>query len=443
VDNKVIWSEGLFLCPEHFQQQDRYTESLLERRAGQPHANNWGILELEINRAGLLVGRFGLNRVRGIFPDGTPFDAPDIDPLPAPIALNELSSNRILYLALPRRRAGAVDLGEPGSMARFTASELELTNAVGTGAKKREITVGKLNIRLVVEGDDLGDLAEIAVGKVRDVTNGQVALTDDFAPPCLDVAASESLNGHMSMLLATVNQRAGELAGRIAMPRSGGDLGGELTELLMLQLLNRVEPVLRHLSNVRPLHPERLFERMLSLAGELATFTSTNKRIAELPEYEHRLPGPPYAELMDFIREALSVAIVRRAEQLEIRERAYGIRTVTIPDPRLVRTGRFILVAKADMTEEELRNRMPRQLRFGPVEEIASLVRRNLSGIELKALPHTPEELPYHAGAVFFELNRYHEMWKRIEPTAELAFHIGGDFPGLRLEMWVIKEVTS
>ena len=29
---KVLWSEGMFLTPHHFQQADRYTESLISRR---------------------------------------------------------------------------------------------------------------------------------------------------------------------------------------------------------------------------------------------------------------------------------------------------------------------------------------------------------------------------------------------------------------------------
>jgi type VI secretion system protein ImpJ len=33
-DNKIIWSEGLFLQPHHFQQHDRYLEHLIRAQAG-------------------------------------------------------------------------------------------------------------------------------------------------------------------------------------------------------------------------------------------------------------------------------------------------------------------------------------------------------------------------------------------------------------------------
>ena len=34
-DNKVVWSEGMFLRPQHFQQQDRYVEKLVRSRVAE------------------------------------------------------------------------------------------------------------------------------------------------------------------------------------------------------------------------------------------------------------------------------------------------------------------------------------------------------------------------------------------------------------------------
>ena len=48
----------MFLRPQHFQQQERYLESVLERRTMplRPHA--WGITQLTINEDLLAVGKF-------------------------------------------------------------------------------------------------------------------------------------------------------------------------------------------------------------------------------------------------------------------------------------------------------------------------------------------------------------------------------------------------
>ncbi|RBD97622.1 type VI secretion system baseplate subunit TssK, partial [Xanthomonas oryzae pv. oryzae] len=83
--NKVIWSEGLFLRPQHLQQQERYLERYMELHAGalRPHA--WGFSVLELEPELLSIGKLGIRRARGCFPDGTPFSIPDRDPAPPPL----------------------------------------------------------------------------------------------------------------------------------------------------------------------------------------------------------------------------------------------------------------------------------------------------------------------------------------------------------------------
>ena len=81
--SKVVWSQGMFLQPHHFQQQTRYIDHLVETRirAAEPHA--WGFSELVLDEGGLALGRIGLLRASGVLPDGAPFSLPDLDSSPA------------------------------------------------------------------------------------------------------------------------------------------------------------------------------------------------------------------------------------------------------------------------------------------------------------------------------------------------------------------------
>ncbi|NMW25688.1 type VI secretion system baseplate subunit TssK, partial [Rhodanobacter denitrificans] len=81
-NNKVVWSEGLFLRPQHLQQQERYLERFVELRAGNLRPYTWGFSELELETDLLAIGKLGIKRARGVFPDGTPFAMPGDDPLP-------------------------------------------------------------------------------------------------------------------------------------------------------------------------------------------------------------------------------------------------------------------------------------------------------------------------------------------------------------------------
>ena len=105
--NRVIWREGLFIKPQHFQQQQRHqdyvTESLLSAFSG--HYS--GFTSLVINEDILRLGRVGISEATGIMPDGTLFSLPSQDELPPPIDITPLNDtgNNIIYLALPLHSA--------------------------------------------------------------------------------------------------------------------------------------------------------------------------------------------------------------------------------------------------------------------------------------------------------------------------------------------------
>src|SRR5688572_14839562 len=72
VTDKVAWSEGVLLRPQHFQQFDRYHESLVAARLDAIDALNWGALHVELDERALQQGMVALNAFEGIMPDGTP-----------------------------------------------------------------------------------------------------------------------------------------------------------------------------------------------------------------------------------------------------------------------------------------------------------------------------------------------------------------------------------
>jgi type VI secretion system protein ImpJ len=100
----------------------------------------------------------------------------------------------------------------------------------------------------------------------------------------------------------------------------------------------------------------------------------------------------------------------------------------------------FVLAVKADLPENSLRTHFPAQIKIGPVERIRQLVNAAMPGIPLKVLPVAPRQIPYHSGYTYFELERQSEFWKELQNSGGFAFHIGGDFPGLELELWAIRQ---
>ena len=58
--SKVIWSEGMFLRPQHFQQQERYLEALVRQSSAPLRPYAWGIVELTLDKELLALGKVGI-----------------------------------------------------------------------------------------------------------------------------------------------------------------------------------------------------------------------------------------------------------------------------------------------------------------------------------------------------------------------------------------------
>ena len=70
IPQRVVWSEGMFMNPQHLQQADLYHESLLSARLGAMTPYDWGVVEMDVDDKALAAGQFQLLRFFGILPDG-------------------------------------------------------------------------------------------------------------------------------------------------------------------------------------------------------------------------------------------------------------------------------------------------------------------------------------------------------------------------------------
>ncbi|WP_420466537.1 type VI secretion system baseplate subunit TssK [Panacagrimonas sp.] len=439
---KVVWSEGMFLQPQHFQQQDRYLERTLENRVGETSAYPWGFAHLVIDEAALALGKVSLTAARGVLPDGTPFDFPDSDDAPLALEIPPDSKSELLMLAAPARRHGstAVDAdGEDGaSFARYRASDLEVTDHNSGSESSAPLRVADLKLRLLPAREKTDGWVTLGVTRVLERrADNLVVLDRQYIPPTLAVSVSPVLSAYLQEIEGMLHQRGEALSSRLAHPGRGGV--AEISDFLFLQTVNRYEPLIAHLRGIGPLHPERLYQLGVTMAGDFATFRDNRRPIA-YPRYLHPEPEKCFPPLMKELRASLSVVMETKAVPIELQERKFGVRVAVIPDQDLVRTAGFVLAVNAQVPAEQLRVRFPAQVKIGPAEKLRDLVNMQLPGIALKPLPVAPRQIPFHAGFNYFELERGTELWKQLERGSGLAMHIAGEFPGLEMECWAIRS---
>lgn len=439
--NRVIWREGLFIKPQHFQQQQRHNDYALHARLSAISDNYYGLLSLTINEEYLNFGRIALVNATGVMPDGTVFNIPGDDALPPPLEITEASiSNQKVFLAIPLVVSGVNEVSEHEQhiATRLEAHRYDVRDLHSEAGDVASLEVGRTRLRLMLEREDRSAYASIAIASILDKRpDGGLLLDSAFMPCSASVSAIPVLKRFLGESAGLAVERARSLAQRIAAPGQQGV--ADVAEFMMLQLLNRVQPQLSHLARLGTLHPERLHEVLVQFCGELMTFTDESRLPPEFPAYRHEDQRISFEPLMMALRQALSTVLSPRAVSIQLRKHPYGIVMAVIGESELLVNAEFILAVRARMPQEQLRKQLLQQTKVASSEKIRELISLQLPGVPLLPLPVAPRQLPYHAGYSYFQLDRQSPAWQMLISGNSLAFHIAGEFPELDMQLWAIR----
>lgn len=439
--NRVIWREGLFIKPQHFQQQQRHSDYALHARLSALSDYFYGLQSLAINEDYLGFGRIALVGATGILPDGTVFNIPNDDVLPTPLEVTDVSvANQKVYLALPLSVSGVNEVNQGGQVAtRLQAHRHDVRDLHSEGGDVVSLEVGRVSLRLMLEREDRSAYASLAIARILDKRpDGGLVLDPNFMPCSISVSAIPTLKRFLGESAGLVAERARSLSQRIAAPGQQGV--ADVAEFMMLQLLNRAQPQLSHLARLGTLHPERLHESLVQLCGELMTFTDESRLPPEFPAYRHDDQQVSFEPVMLALRQALSTVLSPRAVSIQLRKHQYGIMVAMVNESELMTSADFVLAVRARMPQEQLRKQLLQQTKVASSDKIRELISLQLPGIPLLPLPVAPRQLPYHAGYSYFQLDRQSPAWQMLAVGNTLAFHIAGDFPELDMQLWAIRS---
>jgi type VI secretion system protein ImpJ len=436
--NRVVWQEGMFLRAQHFQQQDRWLEMMVRARTAALRPHPWGIIEMMIDRDLLSTGRFALSSAVGVFEDGAPFSIPGETDHPPPLELPENTRNAVVYLAAPIRQPGAVEIAMNGSEGRYALREFEAYDTHSASPQPAPLQIARLRLRYMLESEERAGYLCIGLARVTEVAADRRATVDErWIPPALVCSAALPLSGLISEFSGMLNQRGEALAARLTAPGSRGV--AEVADFLLLQTVNRWQKLLAHWADAGNIHPEDLYSAFVQMAGELATFTEVTRRPNAYPAYRHDDLQRSFAPVVADLRRSLSAVLEQNAIAIPLQERQYGVRVGLIVDRSILRASSFVLTVQADMPTEQLQRLFPSQVKIGAVEHIRDLVNVLVPGIAVRPLPVAPRQIPFYAGASYFELDRNSPHWQQMQASGGFAIHVSGDFPNLRMELWAIR----
>jgi type VI secretion system protein ImpJ len=445
---KVLWTEGLFLTPPHFQQWDRYYEELLNSRIRNLTTFGWGAQELEFNVEALENGVFEVLRCKAVLPDGLSLNIPLVDAPPPSRSFTAAfppDKERLgVYIGIPLFRPGTANLAaddkDSDSMARFRRQEVS-TPDQNTGENPQPLVLAAKNLRLLFGEDEIQNHAALKLAELTHTGEGKTVLEEGFIAPCLCISASKTLTDMVRRLYEVLVAKSATLSEQRRQRGQGlADFTtSDVANFWMLHTVNSYIPLMMHCHHYQHFHPEQLYLAMARMAAELTTFVSEGGA-ADLPRYIHSDLTRTFMELEQRLRLLLETVIPTRCVPIPLERTKDSLYVGRIMDDRLLSQAEFYLGVSARMPEAQLIERIPRKSKIASLDTINYLLGQALPGVALVPVPIPPGSIPVRAGFKYFRLEKLGAYWNTLAASRNICLYFPKEFPDLKLELFAVKD---
>ncbi|MCA9704630.1 MAG: type VI secretion system baseplate subunit TssK [Myxococcales bacterium] len=434
--DRVVWSEGMLMCPQHLQQNDLFHDATLAARLAALSPFNWGVVSQKIDEGELKSGTLKISAFTGVLSGGLPIDY-DVGEAGGPRSrpLEEFFSSTAttleVYLAVPTSREGIPnfqDAVDDSASARYKTINRPVPDL--TIAKTEQIIgFGRPNVVLLFGNESREDFETLKIAEVvRDAT-GSFSLSRNYIPPCVQVSGAPVLLTWAQELLSVMltKQRALSETRRQIDAASVEFTAQDITRFLLLNALNTHIPVLRHVIEGQQTSPLALFLTLIQLAGELTTFSSEVDP-STFPKFNFTDLRSTFEPLVAAINQMLGATVRERSITVPLESRADGMWIGQLKDERLPRCPRFVLAVEAQSSQQETANRLPKLSKIASWKQINTIVQSATPGAPLTATHRPPPEIPVRPKQVYFMVRTDDRYWQQIVSEKTVAIYLPPPF---------------
>ena len=445
--SKLLWGEGLFLRPQHFQRQDAYHEWRLAEVATSLHPYAWGLRHGKVDVDALSTGVLRFSELRAIFPDGELYSAPQEDELPAPVSLESVpagTSEVVFHVVMAPMRANGSNFtgstAEPNGDLRFAQHNLPAPDWF-TGAAQSELSVLRRSVRVLAEQEPRDHLVSLPVCRLKRSATGAFELDVGFVGPALSIAAVPALHAMLRRLLDILYAKVDALYGYHREPSRHviEFRSGDIASFWLLHTASSAFAALSHYLHNPALHPERLFERMLELAGALMTF-SRSLALSELPRYRHAAAGASFERLDQIIRELLETVISTKYFTIALDEVKPSFHHGRLDSELITPSTALYIGVQAAMPPSEIVEVVPQRFKVGAPDDVEKLVLSAMSGVRVSHAPQVPAAIPVRPGAYYFAIEARGPLYERMLASKTITLYTPAGIPELRLELFALNQ---
>lgn len=444
--NKILWGEGLFLRPQHFQQQDARHEACVRKAmlVAEPFA--WGLRALEFDHDALASGTLRVDRLDVVLPDGEIYCAPGEDRLPPPLALDpfDWEGGPIeLHLALHHLRdfGSNYDAGEGGTTNSRYVLDTHQVPDLFTDALEAEISVLRKQSRLIASTQASDQYLTIPLLRIRRTPTNGYEFDPSFIAPSLRVDGAPALCLMLRRLLDALQAKVDALYGFHREPTKNviEFRSGDVASFWLLHTASSAFAALAHIQRNPSLHPERLFQELLRLAGGLMTFSKSHT-LGELPTYDHRRPASCFEKIDGILRSLLEAVISTRYFAIALVEQKPSFHLGRIDSDKISHDSRFFMAVSAALPLSEIIESVPARFKAGAPDDVEKLVLSAMGGVSLTHCAQVPPAIPVRPGACYFSLDPHGPLYERMVKARSITIYAPAGYPDLKLELIAVTS---
>ncbi|MDV2467764.1 type VI secretion system baseplate subunit TssK [Acinetobacter chinensis] len=448
---KILWAEGLFLRPQHFQLQDAYHEQHLSYTINATIPYAYGVKSIQFDETLLNTNVLALDKIEILWQDNEVYSAPSKDLLPEPLLLDNLNlrGEMLIYLTLPMVQPNKKNLHcneniQPGRYHSY----LSETHDLYTDASPADISLlqrrAEFRIKDIhaVQDEDMNGMLFMPIGKLLRHNSGTFEFDPQFIPPVLHIEASHYLISNLKRTLNIIqakikniqnNNRENEQ--KIIEFRSG-----DIVSFWLINTLNTSFSILNHLYRHAQIHPERLYLEMLRLTGSLLTF-STAYSVDQLPEYNHLRLQESFGQLDHILRTLLDTIISSRYLSISLHESRPSYWSGSLESDRITTQSRlYLAVSSSSMQSHELIRIVPLRFKAGNSADVEQRVIAALPAVPLHHMVQVPTAIPVRSGVSYFELEAHHELYQRMLESESICIYIPSGFQDISIELIAVTN---
>jgi type VI secretion system protein ImpJ len=445
MSGKILWGDGLFLRPQHFQQQDQYHEQRLHHSLQALHPYAWGVGQIQIDRDALSNNALRLLELSLRFQDGELYSAPGDDELPDTVDLSQLPQSQqtiTFYAALPAFKpfGGNFGDGATSNAVRFRQANRD-TPDLYTQAAPAQLSYLKKTVRLVSEFEPRDSYTHFPLLRLRRAATGGFELDAGFVAPSLSIRSAPILFQQLRRLIDALQAKVSALYGHHREPSKHviEFRSGDMSSFWLLHTASSAFASLSHYFHHPGLHPERLYEQLLQLAGALMTF-SKSWSLADLPAYQHNDPGPGFATLHQIIRELLDTVISSKYFAIALKEVKPSYHHGMLDSQKIDDKTTFYLAVSADLPASELVDVVPLRFKVGAPDDVDKFVLSAMPGVRLQHSPQVPAAVPVRPDACYFAIEAKGQMYERMLQAQSISIYVPGGMHDLKLDLVAVTS---